>query len=282
MTASFSVLLSIYYKEEPNHLNEALQSIWDNQTLKPNEVVLVKDGPLTVELDDVIQSWNQKLGDLFIVSALEKNEGTGRAKNHGLQLCNYEYVAIMDTDDISVSNRFQMQMEYLKKHPNVVVLGGQLQEFVGSLDTIISEKNVPLSNNDIISFSKYRSPFNHPTAIYKRKEIIEIGGYKHHLLMEDYNLWIRVISRGYQTANLPEVLLYQRISNGMHGRRRGWQYIKSEWQMFRLKRQLKYQNIFTAFALFLLKSGIRILPASMLQTIYAIFLREKVKRINND
>lgn len=282
MTASFSVLLSIYYKEEPNHLNEALQSIWDNQTLKPNEVVLVKDGPLTVELDDVIQSWNQKLGDLFIVSALEKNEGTGRAKNHGLQLCNYEYVAIMDTDDISVSNRFQMQMEYLKKHPNVVVLGGQLQEFVGSLDTIISEKNVPLSNNDIISFSKYRSPFNHPTAIYKRKEIIEIGGYKHHLLMEDYNLWIRVISRGYQTANLPDVLLYQRISNGMHGRRRGWQYIKSEWQMFRLKRQLKYQNIFTAFALFLLKSGIRILPASMLQTIYAIFLREKVKRINND
>ncbi|PWD86181.1 glycosyltransferase [Ignatzschineria cameli] len=280
MTASFSVLLSIYYKEDPTHFDEALTSIWDHQILKPNEIVLVKDGPLTPELDDVIKHWKQKLGDIFIVSALEKNEGTGRAKNHGLQLCNYEYIAIMDTDDISVSNRFQMQIEYLEKHPNIVVLGGQLQEFVGSLDNIISEKNVPLSHNDITSFSKNRSPFNHPTSIYKRKEITEIGGYKHHLFMEDYNLWIRVLSKGYQTANLPDILLYQRISNGMHGRRRGWQYIKSEWQMFKLKCSLKYQNRFNAFLLFLLKSSIRILPTSLLQKIYNTFLRKKIDSSN--
>lgn len=96
----FSVLLSIYSKENPLHFNEALVSIWDEQTLKPDEIVLIKDGPLTPELEQVIDKWKDKLKDKFIVSALEKNEGTGRAKNYGLQLCNYDYVAIMDADDM--------------------------------------------------------------------------------------------------------------------------------------------------------------------------------------
>lgn len=275
MTASFSVLLSIYYKEDPTHFDEALTSIWDHQTLKPNEIVLVKDGPLTPALDDVIKHWKQKLGDIFIVSSLEKNEGTGRAKNHGLQLCNYEYVAIMDTDDVSTSDRFEKQIDYLERHPDTIVLGGQLQEFIDSINNVISEKNVPISHSDIYSFSKFRSPFNHPTTIYKKKEILDIGGYQHHLLMEDYNLWVRVLSEGYLTANLADVLLYQRVDNGLHGRRKGWQYIKSEWQMFKLKKDLKYQNIFMAFPLFLLKSSVRFLPATVLQKIYNTFLRKR-------
>lgn len=272
----FSVLLSIYHKEAPSCFNDAMMSIWDNQILKPNEIVLVKDGPLTPELDLIIENWKQKLGDILIISALEKNEGTGRAKNHGLHLCSHVYVAIMDTDDLSTPDRFEKQINYLKKHPEIVVLGGQLVEFEDSKDNIVSQRQVPLTQGEIISYSQLRSPFNHATSIYKKQEIITIGGYQHHLLMEDYNLWIRVLAANYLTANLPDNLLYVR-SDSMHGRRRGWQYVKSEWQMFKLKKDLKYQNTLLAFSLFLLKSSIRFLPATMLQKIYNNFLRKKTK-----
>lgn len=270
----FSVLLSIYSKEDPTHFDEALTSIWDKQTLKPNEVVLVKDGPLTPELDKVIEHWKQKLGDIFIVSALEKNEGTGRAKNHGLQLCNYEYVAIMDADDISTPNRFEKQISYLQKHPEIIVLGAQLNEFIGEKNNITAQRSVPLTYHEIISYGKKRSPINHPTSIYKKNKILKIGGYQHHLLMEDYNLWIRVLANDYHTENLPDVVLYQRVSNGMHGRRRGWQYVKSEWQLFKLKRELSFQGFFPAFSLFLVRSSVRLLPASLLQKVY-VLIRKK-------
>lgn len=263
----FSVLLSIYSKENPLHFDEALTSIWDEQTLKPDEIVLVKDGPLTPELEQVIKEWKNKLKDKFIVSALEKNEGTGRAKNYGLQLCNHDYVAIMDADDISTSDRFEKQLNYLKVHPEIVVLGGQLIEFKDYKDNYISQRTVPLTQDEILSYSKKRSPFNHATSIYKRKSILKVGGYQHHLLMEDYNLWIRVLAAGYKVANLPDVVLYVR-SDGMHGRRRGWVYVKGEWQLFRLKRELKFQGFLPAFSLFVIRSSVRLLPASLLQKVY--------------
>lgn len=264
----FSVLLSIYSKENPLHFNEALTSIWDNQTLKPDEIVLIKDGPLTSELEQVIDKWKDKLKDKLIVSALKKNEGTGRAKNYGLQLCNYDYVAIMDADDISTPDRFEKQINYLKEHPEIVVLGGQLQEFTNEKDNVTAQRTVPLTYSEIIAYGKKRSPVNHPTSIYKRNEILKIGGYQHHLLMEDYNLWVRALAHGYHTENLPDVLLYQRVSNGMHGRRRGLQYIKSEWQLFKLKRNLKFQSFLPAFSLFIIRSSVRLLPASLLQKVY--------------
>jgi|SRR5699024_867217 len=269
----FSVLLSIYSKENPLHFNEALVSIWDEQTLKPDEIVLIKDGPLTPELEQVINEWKNKLKDKFIVSALEKNEGTGRAKNYGLQLCNYDYVAIMDADDISTPDRFEKQINYLKEHPEIVVLGGQLIEFKDYKNNYISQRTVPLTQNEILSYSKKSSPFNHATSIYKRKNILKVGGYQHHLLMEDYNLWIRVLAAGYQVANLPDVVLYVR-SDGMHGRRRGWIYLKGEWQLFRLKRELKFQSFLPAFTLFVMRSSVRLLPASLLQKVYNL-IRKK-------
>lgn len=265
----FSVLLSIYHKENPTHFNEALTSIWDNQTLKPNEIVLVKDGPLSPELDKVIEQWKVKLGEKFIVSALARNEGTGRAKNHGLQLCQYPYVAIMDADDISTPDRFEKQISYLSTHPDVVVLGGQLKEFKDSIDNIITQRLVPTTHNEILHYGKSRAPINHSTSIYKKEEIIKVGGYQHHLLMEDYNLWIRVLAAGYKTANLPDTLLYMR-SDGMHGRRRGWIYVKGEWQLFKLKRNLKFQSLPKALMLFIIRASVRLLPTSLLQYLYRL------------
>lgn len=272
MIASFSVLLSVYHKEEPAHLNDALQSIWENQTLKPNEIVLVKDGPLTTELDQVIKQWEDRLGNIFKVIALPKNVGLGKALNEGITACSNDWIFRMDTDDIAVPNRFELQIGYLKKHPDTVLLGGQIIEFKGSINNQTSMRQVPTEQNEIKKYSYYRSPFNHPTVCMNKKVLLELGAYQHHLFMEDYNLWIRFLANNYRVANLPEVLVYMR-ADGLHGRRKGWQYIKSEWQMFKLKQDLKYQNIFIAFFLFLLKFSVRFLPATFLQKIYDTFLR---------
>lgn len=267
MTASFSVLLSIYYKEDPNHLNEALQSIWDNQTIKPHEIILVKDGPLTVELELSIKKWEKKLGNIFKVVSLSKNVGLGRALNEGIKHCSNDWIFRMDTDDIAASDRFEKQILYLEEHPEIVLLGGQIQEFRENINNKHKKRLVPLDYKEIMEYSKKRSAFNHPSVAYRKDVIEKVGGYQHHLLMEDYNLWIRILSAGYQVANIPDFILYMRTDNMIY-RRRGWNYVKSEWQLFKLKKKLKFQNTVSAFSLFLIRSSIRLLPGNFLQVVY--------------
>lgn len=263
----FSLLLSVYYKEQPEYLTQALYSIWDAQTIHPTEIVLVKDGSLTCALDAVIAEWQLKLGGIFKVVALEENVGLGKALNEGLAYCSYEWVFRMDTDDIAVPNRFEKQLNYIKKYPEVAVLGGQIAEFIGNIDNITAYRMVPETSTEISQYAKLRSPFNHPTVAMKKSVIQAVGLYQHHLFMEDYNLWLRVISQQYSVANLSDTLLYMR-SDGLHGRRRGLKYIKSEWQMLKLKQNLKIQAAPYAFGLFMIRSLIRLLPTTLLQKMY--------------
>lgn len=264
--------MSIYHKEDPFHFQTALESIWDQQTIKPNEIILVQDGPLTPELDIIISNWKDKLPNHFQTIKLAKNVGTGKAKNIGLQACQYPYVAIMDTDDISVPNRFECQLSFLVQNPEIVLVGGQIIEFEGRPENILSKKSVPLNQDEIITFAKKRSPFNHPATMYRRDVIQALGGYHHHLLMEDYNLWVRILAQGHKTKNLDQVLVFMRSRKAMLGRRRGLGYIKSEWQMMRLKQQLKFQNTGPALIIFILRSAPRLLPSSILNHVYK-FLR---------
>ncbi|MCI3939979.1 glycosyltransferase [Acinetobacter baumannii] len=274
----FSVLSSIYHKEDPLHFNACMESIWDNQTLKPTEIILIEDGPLTPELDKVIAQWQEKLGKILRIKKLEKNVGTGKAKNIGLQECTYDIVCIVDTDDIYVAERFEKQIEFLKHNPEISIIGGQILEFVEDIHTPTGMRKVPLSNEDLKNYAKKQSPFNNMTITYRKSHILEVGGYQHHLWMEDYNLFLRVIAKGYKIQNLADVLVYARIDNGMHGRRKGFQYIKSEKQLLDLKKQLKLQNPVYANMLFLIRSAFRLLPANMLGKIYNTFLRKDIKK----
>jgi len=274
----FSVLSSIYYKEHPLHFNSCMESIWDKQTLKPTEIVLIEDGPLTPELDQIIAKWQAKLGKTLRVKKLEQNVGTGKAKNIGLQECTYDIVCIVDTDDIYVPERFEKQIKFLEKTPDVSIVGGQILEFVEDTQNPTGMRKVPLSNEDLRNYAKKQSPFNNMTITYRKSHILEVGGYQHHLWMEDYNLFLRVIAKGYKIQNLPDVLVYARIDNGMHGRRKGFQYIKSEKQLLDLKKQLKLQNPLYANMLFLIRSAFRLLPANLLGTIYNTFLRKDIKK----
>lgn len=272
---NFSVLMSIYHKENPEFLNQCFSSIWTEQSLKPTEIVLVKDGGLTTELEQVISTWQENLGSVLKIVALEQNVGLGKALNAGLAQCNYDWVLRMDTDDIATPDRFQKQIDFIQKNPDVVLFSGQVLEFNQDISDANILKSVPTDYQEIKQFAQKRCPFNHMTVAYKKDVILELGGYQHHLFMEDYNLWLRVIGAGYQVANLPDVLLYARVGNGMHARRRGWQYIKSEKQLLDLKLQLKIQAFVPAVILFLVRSFTRLLPSSLLSVIYDAVLRSK-------
>ena len=275
---NFSVLLSLYNKENPVALEQCFQSIWIDQTVQPSEIVIVLDGPVGEQLSQCVEKWQKVIGEVLKVVPLSQNIGLGKALNHGLEHCSNEWIFRMDTDDICKADRFEKQIKFIYSNPNIVLCGGQILEFDQVPNDSMVIKNVPTAHADIIKFAQNRCPFNHMTVAYKKDIILSLGGYQHHLFMEDYNLWLRVIGSGYKVANLADVILYARVGNGMYARRKGLEYIKSEKQLLDLKKQLKLQNPIYANILFLIRSGFRLMPSFLLGKIYNTFLRKKVKK----
>ncbi|MCJ0829561.1 glycosyltransferase [Acinetobacter sp. NIPH1876] len=273
---NFSILLSLYHKEKVEYLEKCFESIWDQQTLKPTEIVLVLDGPIGEGLTKSVEHWQQKLGNILKIVTLAENVGLGKALNEGLKHCTNEWVFRMDTDDICTPDRFSKQVAFIQENPDVVLFGGQILEFNQDVSDAHVLKAVPENHNEIKAFAQNRCPFNHMTVAYRHDVITVLGAYQHHLFMEDYNLWLRVIGAGYKVANLPDVILFARVGNGMHARRKGLEYIKSEKKLLDLKKELKLQDPIHANIVFLLRSVFRLLPSTMLGKIYNNFLRKKV------
>lgn len=274
----FSVLMSVYYKEKASFLDACIESLWIKQTLRPSEIILIVDGQIGEELSFCIKKWQGVIGDIFIIIYLSENFGLGRALNEGLKNCTNQWVFRMDTDDICTPHRFEKQVEFIKNNPDIILFGGQVLEFENEPNDSQVLKAVPITNDKIRKFAQKRCPFNHMTVAYKKDVIHRLGGYKHHLFMEDYNLWLRVIGAGYKVANLEDVILYARVGNGMHARRKGYEYIKSEKQLLNLKKELKLQSPIHANMLFLIRSAFRLIPSSILGKFYNIFLRKKVSK----
>lgn len=268
MTIEFSILLSIYAKESPEYFNACMHSLWDQQSLKPTQIVLVKDGSLTLELDNIIEEWKIKLKQVLVIVPLEHNVGLGNALNIGLSNCSNEWVFRMDTDDICVPDRFEKQINFIKAHPDISLLSGQTEEFDRSVENVTSIKSVPQTHNEILKLSKTRNPFNHMAMAYKKSAIESVGGYQHHLYMEDYNLWLRLLSAGFKAANIQNTLVMVRAGENMIKRRKGKVYVSSEWQLFKLKRSLGYQSTTLALLTFIARSIPRLLPTSILSKIY--------------
>lgn len=261
----FSVLLSLYHKEKPEFLKECLESL-KKQTLQATEIVIVFDGIITSELEEMVMQYTSILPIKII--RLPKNVGLGKALNEGLKHCSYNWIFRMDTDDICLPERFEKQVEFIKQHSDVVLFSGHIAEFSDDKTIITGYRKVPIGDKNIRKYALLRSPFNHMTVAF-RKDIIEaVGGYQHHLFLEDYNLWLRVIAQEYEVGNLDGVLLLARAGSNMVARRRGVNYIKGEWKLFNLKRKLKLQNIFSGFFIFLLRVIPRMLPTGILKALY--------------
>ncbi|WFP96868.1 glycosyltransferase [Acinetobacter sp. ANC 7201] len=272
---NFSILLSLYNKEDPIALEQCFQSIWIDQSIKPDDIVLVLDGELDEALNLCVDKWKSIIGKTLNVVPLTQNIGLGKALNEGLKHCTNDWIFRMDTDDICTPDRFEKQIKFISENPDIVLFSSQIIEFDKDIKDATTLRQVPICHDDIVKFSNKRSPFNHMTVAYKKSVIDGLGGYKHHPYMEDYNLWLRVIGAGHKVGNHPDVLLYARVGNGMHARRKGFEYIKSEKQLLDLKKSLNLQNPIHANLLFVLRSLFRLLPSSMLAKVYNCSLRNK-------
>ena len=269
----FSVLMPIYYKENSEYFNTALESIV-NQTLMPDEIVIVKDGALTEELEAVIDKFVSKCPQLFNIVALEENVGQGRARNAGLQACKNNIIALMDSDDISVPNRFELQINYLKEHPEVDVIGSNITEFEDEPDNIISKKVVPLTHEAIYNFGKWRSPMNNMTIIYKKDKVLEVGAYNTFNFGEDYYLFAKMLMNGSRFYNFEECLVNARAGSRMLAKRIGWNKIKQEFLLFYEFRKMGYINNYQFVRNVSLKFLLRVIPNWLRSWIYKKFLRK--------
>lgn len=265
----FSVLMSLYIKENPQFLRECFESLVA-QTRPADEIVLVFDGAVTAELEAVVQEFEANL-PLKLVK-LPQNRGLGKALNEGLLHCSYDWVFRMDTDDICVPERFAKQVAFIEQHPDTVIFGGQIAEFGQNIHDIVAYRNVPTDAQSIRQFTQKRCPFNHMTVAYQKSAVINCGGYED--LQEDYYLWIKLVAQGRHVANLPDILVYARVGNGMVSRRRGMNQAKAEWRLFKLKYRLGVQGLFAGLLTFALRFGSRLLPTSLLKAVYQRFLRK--------
>lgn len=272
----FSVLISVYKNDDPYNFRLALESVSLLQTVKPNQIVIVEDGPVPQSIDESIaQVGNQTINIEFTVIRKGKNEGLAAALNSGLEKCKYEYVARMDSDDIAVEKRFELQTEYLESHPNVDILGGYIVEFENNPDILGSLRKVGITQQEIIQMSKHRCPFNHMTVFYKKSKVLSVGGYRTDFgKLEDYKLWVDMIANGCACENLPEVLTKMRIGNGLIQRRSNPREIY-DWD--RLQIDLRAAGIISSFDALVNRIYIRIftyMPSGIKKILYSVFLRK--------
>ena len=218
----FSVLMSVYKNDNAVEITNAINSIL-NQTVKPNQIVIVLDGYVPDELRLAIESIAEESGKIDIVP-LEENQGLGDALRIGLTHCRYEYVARMDSDDYSLPDRFEKQTVFLEANPETDVLGGQIAEFDASMKNELAIRNVPLEMADIEKRMKTRNGMNHVTVMFKKSAVLSAGNYQRCPFFEDYYLWCRMIKAGFLFHNLDSVLVNVRTGEGMYNRRGGKAY----------------------------------------------------------
>lgn len=233
----FSVLISVYKNDKAMDFRIALDSVTTRQTLKPSEVVLVVDGPVPDETNKVISEAESSEPGLYKVVRFEQNQGLGVALQKGMEAATSEIVMRMDSDDIAVPDRFEIQYHFMIEHPNVVVCGGQIAEFIDRVDNIVGKRTVPCSNEEIYSYMKSRCAFNHMTVALRRSKILEVGNYQPWFWNEDYYLWIRLMIANCEFANLPDTLVNVRVGKEMYQRRGGKKYFKSEAEIQKLMRE---------------------------------------------
>lgn len=221
----FSVSMCVYEKDNPIWFETAVESVL-NQSLIPDEIVLVVDGPVTDELNIVIDNYSKN--KIFKIIRLKTNQGHGNARRVGLENCSYNLVALMDADDISVYDRFEKQINFFENDDSVSIVGGNIAEFIDNAENVISRRIVPSSDIDIKKFIKKRCPMNQMTVMFKKNDIQSVGGYIDWYCNEDYFLWIRMTLNEMKFFNLSDTLVNVRIGSDMFQRRGGIKYFVSE------------------------------------------------------
>jgi glycosyltransferase involved in cell wall biosynthesis len=265
-----SVLMSVYDKETPDHLRLSLDSL-ARQTLPADEVVIVEDGPLGEPLDAVISAYRKILP--IVILSLPVHAGLGAALRVGLYMCQGEYVARMDTDDISVPERFQRQVDFLDCNREIDVVGSAIAEFEQDCAAPRSIRLLPAAGSALLRFARSRTPMNHMTVVFRKAAVVLAGNYESCQGFEDYHLWARMLTLGYRLHNMKDILVYTRCGNGMQSRRGGFAYLKREIKFQLFLRKMGLLDGAGCLLNILVRDPIRLAPDSVRALCYSLFLR---------
>lgn len=264
----YSVLMSLYKKEHSEYLQLALDSML-RQTVKPDEIVLVEDGPLTDELYEVLDQYKDHLH--IVVN--ETNLGLGLALNRGLEACRNEFVARMDTDDISKPDRCEKQLRRFAEKPGLSIVGSHIDEFVGDPSNVISQRRVPLTSETIYNYAKKRSAFNHPTVMYRKSAVLAEGGYSDLKRNQDVELFGRMLFKGCRAENIDESLLWFRSSDELAIRRKSWENTWSYIATIKKFWKMGYSSFGNFLTILVAQFGMYLMPAKAQDWIYKNLLR---------
>lgn len=266
--------MSVYAKERPEYLREALDSVFA-QTRPADEVVVVEDGPLTPELYAVLEAESAAHRELRR-APLAENHGLGYALNHGLTVCTHDLVARMDSDDISHPDRFARQTAYMEAHPETDICSSWIDEFEGQPSNVVSQRRVPETHEEILRYAKGRCPVNHPAVVYRRGAVQRCGGY--YGFPEDLYLWVRMLMGGCRFHNLQESLLHFRFSRAVYARRGGWSYAVSELKAHWLFYRIGWLTAPEFARVASIRFAVRVVPVGVRSWVYKKLLRKREAR----
>lgn len=198
-----------------------------NQTVAPSEIIMVVDGPIPNDLELTLSVIKKEFDGLRLVRFAE-NRGHAAARQASVDNATNELVAVMDSDDIALPDRFEKQLAFLAANEDIDIVGGQIDEFIGEVNNVVGRREVPCADEEIKAYLKSRCPMNLVTILARKSSIQRVGGYIDWYCEEDYYLWIRMFLAGCKFANLPDTLVNVRVGEAMYQRRGGWRYFKSE------------------------------------------------------
>ncbi len=275
MLPAYSVLMSVYAKEKPENLRESIKSMVE-QTVEPDDFVIVCDGQLTSALYLVIDEFKEKYPYINVIYT-EKNKGLASALQNGLNYCKNDIVARMDSDDIALPNRMQLQLNAFSKK-NADIVSGTIAEFDSDPEHILNYRILPKTCAGIKNYSRRRNPFNHPCTAFRKQQVYMAGGYEECRWFEDYYLWLRMLRRGCKAYNIRQPILYMRAGKGMYSRRGGLEYTHAALRF----RKRMYKEGFCSFGDFIYTCAAHIavglIPNRLRIFVYSKFLRKTVTK----
>lgn len=273
MEYKFSVLMSLYINEKVEYAQECFESLL-NQTVKATEWVIVEDGPLKEEMYNLLDEYQRKYPGLIIRIPLKVNRGLGLALREGILHCSNELIARMDTDDIARKDRFELQLKEFEKNPQLDICGSFIKEFDQNIDNIISIRKVPINQNDIYSYQKYRSAFNHVTVMFKKSKVLSAGNYENCPLMEDDMLWTKMFLQHVNCSNINDYLVYVRTGIDMIKRRGGYNYFKKYKNARKKIYNLGYISNYNYLLSIIIQFFVCIIPSKLRTKFFCTFLRK--------
>jgi glycosyltransferase involved in cell wall biosynthesis len=272
MHEPFSLLVPVYNGDRPDYLRRAFRSAVDDQTVRPDQVVIVRDGPVRDELAQCLSGLQAASPVPVTLVPLERNGGLGPALDRGLAASRFDVVARQDADDVSMPHRFEVELPLMA---DADIVGSGLLEFVTDTGDVVGQRVPPVGAAQIQRYARMHDPFNHPTVVYRKQAVLAAGGYGDLPLMEDYALFARMLLRGARAVNVPEPLVWYRVGEAAFKRRGGRDLLRSELRLQREFRRLGFTTRPQYARNVLIRGGYRLVPWWCRRAVYRPILAHR-------